>query len=186
MSPAHMPKTLPIHHSRSLAAMVCCTLLALASCAGTTQIEREPVTAALTRYQAIALTVDETVDEDVTEEMKELQERVVAAVESLHSFTKVTAADAATAPQPCLRVEATIKKVRKVSDSARFWSGAFAGKASLTAEVRFLDEAGTSLGCYEITGTSGSTGFSGGTGDAVANVAKDVASLIARLRKTAG
>ena len=66
-----------------------------------------------------------------------------------------------------------------MSAGARFMLGAFAGKATMTTDVDFIDAAsGKTLGSYSIKGKSGGTGVSGGTSDAVKKAAEGIAQVI--------
>ncbi|MCK4371914.1 MAG: hypothetical protein KAW61_02155, partial [candidate division Zixibacteria bacterium] len=78
-----------------------------------------------------------------------------------------------------LQVNAEVTKVKKVGGTERFMLGAFAGKASMTATVVFLEPASLdTLGSYTVTGKSGGTGMSGGTKSAVGKTAQAIVQLI--------
>jgi hypothetical protein len=100
-----------------------------------------------------------------------------------------TVALAETTPNPppdALLVTVTITRLRHVSSAGRFWGGALAGRASLTAEVRIARNAdGKELGLYTVTGESGRSGFSGGTEDAVNKAALAIAALLRKNPPTA-
>jgi len=173
---------------RAASALAGVLLLGLAACAGTSQVVRQPLQGNLKAYGSAVIRVDEKVDEDVAAEMTALRDRVVSGLEKKKLFQLVSdngaveASDGGAADSR-LQIHATITNVRKVSSSSRFWGGAFAGKARVTVTVELLDAQGARLASYDIEGTSGSTGMSGGTDDAVASAANGIVDLLVDLRK---
>lgn len=78
-----------------------------------------------------------------------------------------------------LLLEILITEINKVSSASRFWLGAFAGEARMTNKLLFID-AGTNekLGEYTVTGSSGSSGFAGGTNEAIDKTVEAIVEII--------
>ena len=73
----------------------------------------------------------------------------------------------------------TISEIKKVSGAKRFSLGSFAGRAKIKADITFIDaEAQVTIGSYTITGESGNTDFSGGTGDAIEKTSEAIVEII--------
>lgn len=153
----------------------------LTSCAGTYMTLRQPFETDLGPFSSFVFSVESNVTDDVTKEMADLEERVLSKVKSLNLFQNVELGDEPEPTQGKLHVTATITHIKKVSGMTRFFLGVFAGKASMTTDVIFLDAAtGKAIGSFSVTGESGGTGLSGGTSDAVEKTAEGIAGLISK------
>jgi len=131
----------------------------------------------LNGYKALCFTTVPMTAEDIEKERRDLEDQVLKLVEKQRIFgwTQIGSCDTS----GTLNVQALITDIRKVSGTARFFIGAFAGEASLTSDVVFLDGAtGDTLGVYTVTGKSGGSGMSGGTESAVKQTAKAISKLI--------
>ena len=112
-------------------------------------------------------------------EITDLEYMVANNIKELNIFQDVTLGDYSETSESTLLVKLSIMKIKKVGGFERFMLGAFAGKASMTTDVVFVDAAsGKELGSYSVTGQSGGTGVSGGTSDAVREAAEGVAKVI--------
>ncbi len=130
-------------------------------------------------YERIVLDVNPATAEDVMEQTTDLQIRVVEELDEIAQIPEVRLAHPDVAPGNALVVQVSIQRMRKVSGVARFFFGAFAGKASMTTGVTFVDaNTNETLGIYEITGKSGGSGMSGGTDDAVVQAAEGIVGII--------
>jgi hypothetical protein len=153
--------------------------LLLTGCGGTQLSAFQPFSQHLNQYKDFYLSVEGAVTEDFAEEATVLEERVRDKVDKLQLFRKAHYGQCTDSCEAALNVKAVITEVNKVSGSSRFWLGMFAGDAKLVTEVTFNEAAtGEVVGVYEITRTSGSSGFSGDTGSVVRNTADEIVKLI--------
>jgi hypothetical protein len=121
------------------------------------------------------------VAEDVEKERTDLEGLALAKIKALNMFQSVQLGDGAGAQAGTLIATASISKIKKVGGVKRFFMGAFAGRASMTTDIMFVDgESQREIGSYSITGQSGGTGVSGGTSDAVKKAAEGIADLLAK------
>jgi len=140
----------------------------------------QPVTADMSRYKTVAVSVESRVPGDVTKEKTDLEGLIVSRVRALNRFSTVQlqTGDLAAMPET-LVVKVGITHLRKVGGTKRFMLGAAAGRASMTTEITLVDSStGRTLGSYTVTGQSGGSGLAGGTSDAVTKTAEAVAALL--------
>ena len=156
--------------------------IVLAGCtASHKMVSLQPSESDLRSYSAVVLSVESNVADDVQKEMTDLERLAVAKIKALNIFQSVQLGNGERAPAGTLIVKASISKIRKVSGTSRFMTGAFAGRASMTVDITFSDSVTKeSIGSYSITGQSGGTGVSGGTSDAVNKAAEGIADLLAK------
>jgi hypothetical protein len=154
-------------------------LVVALGCAGSRMATFRPLDTDLRPYSSFAFAVETKVTEDVTMEMTALEEQVILKVKELTLFQAVTLGEPEQPSEATLFVKAVISQIKKVSGSKRFFMGAFAGKASMTTDIFFIDAAtGETLGAYSVTGESGGTGVSGGTNEAILKAAEGIAQII--------
>ena len=166
---------------RLLAAVVTVMLVGatLIGCAGTSLTAVRPFEQSLNPYQAVYFTAEPMVTEDITQELSDLEQLVALSLNEQAIFKSAKLGPCTENCDHALLVTATITDINKVSSSARFFGGAFAGKASMTADVVFADAGrGDTLAVYTVKGKSGGTGLSGGTESAVNRTAKAIVELI--------
>ncbi len=155
------------------------TCIILAGCAGSHLIAVHPFEQKLNPYRAVYFSTESMTVEDINKEIFTLEEQVVTRLKNMAIFEQALLGECENQCEKALNVKAVITGIKKVSGSARFWGGAFAGKASLTADVIFADGVtGDTLGVYTVTGKSGGTGVSGGTESAVKKTAQAITELI--------
>lgn len=159
--------------------LVAIGLLLQVGCAGSKSLAVRPIESKLSAFTTIYFSTESSIVEDVSQQMDDLE---VEFLERLNKEGYFPSALLGTCTENCekaLIIKAVVSSVKKVSGTSRFFLGAFAGKASLTTEVTFIDGGtGATIGSYEVTGKSGGTGYSGGTGDAVKKTAKAIVKLI--------
>jgi hypothetical protein len=145
----------------------------------TEMIAIEPVTADLSPYTNVLISAEAAVTEDVSQELSDLEHLTVQKLQELQRFDNIRLGDPEEAPDGTLLIKISISNIKKVSSGARFMLGAFAGKASMTTTVVFVDTAsGKELGSYSITGETGGTGLSGNTATAVRKTAEGIVQVI--------
>lgn len=162
------------------AAVLLLILAALAGCTAKTEmVPIEPLTADLSPYTKVVITTETMVTEDVSQEITDLEQLTLKKLQELGVFEDIRLGDTEVPAEGTLKVNIVIAKIKKVSGGARFMLGAFAGRASMTTDVFFIDAmSGKELGSYTVTGQSGGTGYSGGTSDAVKKTAEGIAKII--------
>ena len=153
--------------------------LLLLGCAGSQVLVVRPFEGKLAPYSTLYFSTASSVFEDVTQEMTDLEEEVTSQVRELGMFDNVWLGPCSENCDGVLQVNAEVTKVKKIGGTKRFMMGAFAGKASMTVTVVFLEPASlNTLGTYAVTGKSGGTGMSGGTKSAVGKTAQAIVQLI--------
>jgi len=151
----------------------------LAGCAGSQLVTQKPIEIKLASFSTLYFMAEPNVAEDVTKEITQLEERVISKLKKKDLFKNVELGNVADSSAGTLQVKATISEIKKVSNTQRFFGGAFAGKASMLVEVAFIDvAAGKTIGSYSIQGKSGGTGVSGGTGEAIWKTGDAIVELI--------
>lgn len=169
----------------SMSARSAMLLIVLAICAGCTaqskMVAIDPLDTDLSPYVLVVLSVQPGVAEDVEKEISNLEYYTAKEINKLEIFEKVELSDLPGSSEGTLFIRIVISQIKKVSDGERFWGGAFAGRASMTTEISFIDAASRkTLGSYTVTGESGGMGVSGGTGEAVRETAKGIADVISK------
>ena len=158
----------------AICAMVATALLA--GCASSTLVPMKTMSTEVRTYRSVRVSVESRVAQDVTKEISTLQGEIVSRIRAAKRFEDVALVD--TTASDGLLVKTSVIGVRKVGGGTRFLLGAFAGKASITADVEFVDAAsGAVLGSYSVKEKTGSSGFAGTTGDCVEKAAKAIAKL---------
>ena len=159
--------------------LACLLSIALAGCSGTSLTAIRPLEQSLNSYKTLYFSAEPMITEDIDEEIGDLEQRVVSGLNNQSAFERALLGTCTDTCTNALNVVAVITDIRKVSQGSRLFGGAFAGKASMTADVVFLDAVrGDTLAVYSVTGKSGGTGFSGGTESAVSQTAKAIIELI--------
>lgn len=160
--------------------IVTALLVMLGGCAaGYKMMPLRPLETDLQSYSSVILSVESDVTEDVQKEITDLEELALAKIKALNIYKSAELGEGTEAGEGTIIVKATIKEIKKVSGFTRFMAGAFAGRASMTTEVSFIDASSKkTLGTYSITGESGGTGMSGGTSDAVKKAAEGIAETL--------
>ena len=162
------------------AAIVGLVAIGLTGCAArSTAVVTQPVPVdALRSYKVVAVSVESGVTEDVAGEVAGLAAGVVSRLGKTGKFTQVRVAGATESAPGTLILKVTIVKVKKISSTARFLAGAFAGRANVTVDVKMIDAAsGKTVGAQSVVGESGGSGLAGGTGDAVDKACEGIAKL---------
>jgi hypothetical protein len=160
-----------MHFARSRRVGFSCAALAVAGsvvsgCAARSKaVTLQPLTADMSQYKTVVISVESRVPGEVKEERADLEGLTVSRVKSLNRFSSVQLKTGEMAPTPeSLVVNVGITHIKKVGGTKRFMLGAAAGRASMTTEITLVDSStGQTLGSYTVTGESGGTGVSGGT-----------------------
>lgn len=124
--------------------------------------------------------VESNVSEDISQEISDLEIELAERFRALDDVSQVSLGGTPGEHEGAVLVKVSISEIRKVSGARRFFLGEMAGRASMTADVEFIDgDSGIVLGRYEVVGKSGNTEFSGLTGDAVEKTAEAILAVMA-------
>ena len=175
-----------MHLAISRGAGYACAVLAVAGfvvsgCAARSKaVTLQPLTAEMSRYKTVVISVESRVPGDVTKEKSDLEGLTVSRVKALNRFSSVQLKTGDMPPTPeTLVVNVGITHLKKVGGTKRFMLGAAAGRASMTTEITLVDSStGKTLGSYTVIGQSGGSGLAGGTSEAVTKTAEAVAGLL--------
>jgi hypothetical protein len=101
-------------------------------------------------------------------------------------FASVSLTQTKTNTQNGINITADIKRLKKVSDEARVWSGALAGRASVTIHTTINDlKSGRLIAEFEVVGESGKSAFAGTTGEAISRATGQMVKEVLRLNALA-
>jgi hypothetical protein len=174
-----------MHLALSRGAGYSCAALAVAGfvvsgCAARSKaVTLQPLTADMSHYKTVVISVESRVPGDVTKEKADLEGLTVSRVKALNRFSSVQLKTGDMPPTPeTLVVNVGITHLKKVGGTKRFMLGAAAGRASMTTEITLVDATGKTLGSYTVIGQSGGSGLAGGTSEAVTKTAEAVAGLL--------
>ncbi len=153
--------------------------LFLGGCASSEVLVKKPVETKFNQFSNFVLAVESNVTEEVADEITALEVNVMNRVRGLNLFQTTKLGIDENLPEGTLIVKATITDINKVSGTARFFLGAFAGQASMTINMQFIDGATNNvIGEIDVTGKSGGTGYAGGTNEAIDKAAEAVADVV--------
>ncbi|UCG86268.1 MAG: DUF4410 domain-containing protein [Gemmatimonadota bacterium] len=124
--------------------------------------------------------VESNVPEDISREISDLEVELVDRFRALDAVSQVSLGGVPGEHEDAVLVRVSISGIRKIGGARRFFLGEWAGRASMTADVEFIDgDSGIVLGRYEVVGRSGNTKYLGVTGDAVAKTAEAILAVMA-------
>jgi len=161
----------------------CVLLIYIAAFAGCSDTNQTKPNLALNtgdnKYPVCTFSVESTVNEDLDKELIELKSEILKRVSHLDIFRNIQFTKDYEKAEGCLLVIVSISEIKKVSGSKRFSLGTMAGRAKIKADITFIDAAEQeTIGSYTITGKSGNSDFSGGTGEAIRKTAEAVVEII--------
>jgi hypothetical protein len=133
-------------------------MILLSGCASGRTSVIMPIEQRLNPFMSVHFAAESNLAEDVTEQLSELEEVFVERLKKELMFDKVLLKGCETDCEKALIIKALVTDIKKVSGTKRFFAGAFAGKARMTAQVKFIDGgSGSEIGVYMVTGESGVT-----------------------------
>ncbi|UCC38605.1 MAG: hypothetical protein JSV96_12320 [Candidatus Aminicenantes bacterium] len=163
---------------------VWCVLLifmaAFAGCTATSQMKPNlALNTGHNQYPVCAFSVESNVNEDLDKELIELKSEILKRVSHLNIFRSIQFTKDYEKAEGCLLVVVSISEIKKLSGSKRFFLGAMAARAKIKADITFIDAAAQeTIGSYTVTGKSGGSDFSGGTGEAIRKTAEAIVEII--------
>jgi hypothetical protein len=148
-------------------------------CAATSLVAVEPIEVPINGYTTVYLSSDSDVAEDISEELFSFDEIAAKKLNKSKLFKQVIIGTCDSSCERVLNIKMTVTHIKKVSGTARFFLGMFAGEASLEARTTITDAATKQvLGTYDLGGTSGKTGYSGDTKSALQHAANALVNLL--------
>jgi hypothetical protein len=115
-------------------------------------------------------------------ETAQLQDALLSGLRETGVFANVNEIYTNAAPGGGIRIQAAIKQITRVSETARVWYGGFAGKAQVVVQVAVSDLAtGKPIEVFEAEGHTGAFAKAGTTSEAIQKAAAGVVDEIARL-----
>lgn len=119
---------------------------------------------------------------EVTNETVLLGDTIYSSLKETSLFVTVTQNKADIGSENGVKLNAQITHIVKVSDNAREWRGALAGRAQAVVQVTLTDlQSGKPIEVYEVIGVSGQSAFAGTTDEAIRNAAERVTAEVLRL-----
>ncbi len=123
---------------------------------------------------------------DLESEKSRLNDLIVTGLRETGFFMNVSG-DKADAnpdnPGGGINIRAEIKEIHKVSDNARVWMGALAGRARIGVRVTVTDlKSGKQIETFEAEGESGKSAQAGTTDEAIQRAAEQVVAQIVEIR----
>ena len=163
-------------------------LAALAGCASNPEIRpaRPVITGKPASMDTILVTAASALG-DLTTETNVLNDAIYSGLNESKMFLRVTQNDPATNSDDGIKIAAEIRQIKKVSDHAREWSGALAGRAWVLVRVTVSDlRSGNTIEVFEVMGQSGKSAFAGTTNEAILRAAEQVVAEILKLNAQTG
>ena len=158
-------------------------LVALAGCASKPAVQpaRPVVTGKPVSMDTILVTAVSALS-GLTTETNVLSDAIYSGLNESKMFASVTQDTAAATAGDGIKIQAEIKKIKKVSDNAREWSGALAGRAWVLVRVTVTDlRSGNPIEVFEVVGQSGQSAFAGTTNEAILRTAEQVVAEMLKL-----
>ena len=119
---------------------------------------------------------------DVTNETVLLGDSIYSSLKETQLFTKVTQNKQDIGAENGVRLSTKITHIVKVSDNAREWRGALAGRAQAMVQVTLSDlPSGKPFEVFEVLGASGQSAFAGTTDEAIRDAAAKVTAEVLKL-----
>ena len=119
---------------------------------------------------------------DLTAERQLLSDSLVSGLRQSGLFATVTANPAELGADDGISISVEITAIKKVTDNAREWTGALAGRASVVVRVTVSDlKSGQPLEKFAAEGQSGESAFAGTTDEATQMVVQQIVAEILQL-----
>jgi len=112
---------------------------------------------------------------DLEPEKRFLNESIITGLKQKEIFGTVSGKWEEVSSGSGLKIKVEIKEIKKVSDDARVWAGALAGRARILIHVTVADlNTGKQIEVFEVEGNSGKSSSAGTTNEAIQQAANQV------------
>ena len=119
---------------------------------------------------------------DLESEKRFLRESIITGLNERQIFGTVSGRKADVASGNGLKLKAEIREIKKVSDEARVWAGALAGRAQILIQVTVSDLiSGKQIEAFEAEGKSGKSAGAGTTNEAIQQAANQVVAEMVKI-----
>jgi len=152
--------------------------LLITGCAGQDVRVHANSGAKLSNYKTVLVEFTTKVP-DSNEQLDQLESMVISKVKREGWFEKVLSASGNPDSKTDLTLKADLIELVKVSGAARFWGGAFAGRAKAVMSVKLVDNSsGNLLSEFQAEGKTGAWAFAGSTDQALNLTAQQIVDFI--------
>jgi hypothetical protein len=119
---------------------------------------------------------------DLEPEKQVLGDAIISGLNDSKMFTTVTGNESETGAANGIKIQADIREIKKVSNTAREWTGALAGRARILVRVTVSDlKSGDQIEVFDAVGQSGQSAFAGTTDEAIQRAAQHVVAEVLSL-----
>jgi len=116
-----------------------------------------------------------------------LSDSIISGLRQTEMFTLVTGDPADIGTSDGIKITADITAIKKVSDNAREWEGALAGRACIWVRVTVTDlKSGQPIEVFAAEGQSGESAFAGTTDEAIQQAVRPVVAEMLKLNAQSG
>ena len=165
------------------------TLLTLVGCASSSGVVKNASPLATGRPVSLDFILVETTSsmDGLKPEQHRINDAIISGLNETELFKSVSADKADASSDQGIKVKANIVEIRKVSDDARSWVGAWAGRARILVHVTVSDlSSGASVETFEAEGVSGGSAKSGTTDEAIHQAAAQIVTEIVKINSDSG
>ncbi len=170
-------------HSFHLAAVLF-VLVNLAGCATSSGVIKSTTPALINQPVSLDFILVSTTSAvgNSAAERNSLNDLIISGLRDTQLFTSVSENKADDRAREGIKVAVEIKEIKKVSDDARAWFGALAGRAQIEVQVTISDlNSGNQIEVFEAEGQSGESPRAGTTDEAIQRAAGQVVAQVVRL-----
>jgi hypothetical protein len=159
-------------------------LLNLAGCASSSGVVKNASPVMIGKLVSLDFVFVKTTSSagDLKTEKHLLGDLIVSGLREKQVFASVSGNQADINSAGGISVAADIKEINKVSDNARLWAGALAGRARILIHVTVSDlSSGNQIEVFEAEGKSGQSAFAGTTDEAIQQAADQIVAKVVKL-----
>jgi len=151
-------------------------LAGLCGCASSGMVKKaSPIVTSMPVSLDFALVETSSSLSDVGSESQFLNQSIITGLSEREIFGVVSGNKQEVSSGSGLKVEVEIKAIKKVSDNARVWAGALAGRASILIHVTVSDLiSDKQIEVFDVEGKSGKSAEAGTTNEAIQQAANQV------------
>lgn len=153
--------------------------LFLFGCASSEMVTKKSLGMKLNNFNTLYFSAESVIPDSLTQEIANFNDTFMKCIKEANMFKDVQLGNFNKAADGTLIVKAEITDINRVGSMSHFLIGMWAGKASMTVDLSFIDSAtGNVIGSFEVTGKSGNNAYAGGTGSAIDKTAESIVDLI--------
>ncbi len=173
----------------ALAAAVLSALLAIPGCVsppGAVGVAAPVMTGKLIALDNIVVSVTSSAG-DLAAEQKVLGDSLISGLRQTGMFTTVNDNSTITNAGAGIKISVDITAIKTVTDKARAWAGALAGRARIVVRVAVTDlQSGHLIETFAVAGQSGASAFAGTTDEAIQQTTQQIVAEVLKLNAQTG